>query len=111
MTSVDKSWSGDVRRTQDHASTTTGGRERTSERSLDIALSTFADWFDIFLLRGTFEVGYLGDEKSEPLQFFYENVELEQAHHLSRFSTCYTQYPDHQSSGENAVLRKFASSL
>ena len=48
MTSVDKSWSGDVRRTQDHASTTTGGRERPSERSLDIALSTFADWFDIF---------------------------------------------------------------
>ena len=37
------------------------------------------------LLRGNFEVfllRYLGDEKSESLQNFSENVELEQAHHL-----------------------------
>ena len=62
-----------------------------------------------FLLRGTFEVRYLGDGKSESLHFFSENVELEHAHHLSRFTACYTQYPEHQSSGENAVLRKFAN--
>ena len=62
-------------------------------------MSTFADWFVIFLLRGTFEVRYLGDEKSESLQNFSENVELEQAHHLSRFPAFYDQYPECESSG------------
>ena len=52
-----------------------------------------------FMLRGTFEVRYLGDEKPESLQFFFENVELEQAHHLSRFSAFYIQYPERESSG------------
>ena len=108
MTSVDRSWNGDVRRSQDHASTTTGGRERPSERSLDMAVSIFADWFGIFLLRGTFEVRYLGDEKSESLQNFSENVELEQAHHSSSFSAFYTQNPERESSAENHVLKKFA---
>ena len=60
-----------------------------------------------FLLRGTFEVRYLGDEKSESLQNFSKIVELEQAHHLSRFSAFYTQYPERESSGENGCIKKF----
>ena len=74
-------------------------------------MSIFADWFGIFLLRGTFEVRYLGDEKSESLQFFSKNVELEQAHHLSRFSAFYIQYPERESSGENDVVKNFRSSV
>ena len=63
----------------------------------------------LFFLRGTFEIRYLGDAKSESLQFFSENVELEQAHHLSRFSASYTQYPERESSAENHFVKKFSN--